>query len=212
MLALWDNLDLLNSGLVVMVVVGCLLTVFVVAALAFAIHFEAHRLAAGRDESKPAQTYVSVEHLLSPAERSYFGVLTQGLGGRCHVFCKVQIADLVKPAQHPSRYKRRCSLDRIGMRHVDFVLCDPATSRILGVVELDDPSPDRNPNRRANKLVDDVFAAAGIPLIRVPARPFHSVEETRELLGTFIGLRDLPATQTPDNVVELGAEARAMPK
>ena len=60
--------------------------------------------------------------------------------------------------------------NQITQKHVDFLLCDPGSMRPLLGVELDDASHER-PNRQDRDIfVDKVFAAAGLPLLRVPVQ------------------------------------------
>src|SRR5438046_32622 len=78
--------------------------------------------------------------LLTEAERSFFGVLDQALAGEYRLFAKVRLADVVRPVQGPSRSGRPAAFNSISAKHVDFVLCDPSSLRVVGVVELDDKS------------------------------------------------------------------------
>ncbi|MGA9453526.1 MAG: DUF2726 domain-containing protein, partial [Verrucomicrobiia bacterium] len=81
--------------------------------------------------------YEAVPALLTPAERSFFGVLQQALGSDYHVFAKVRLADIVRPVRNPSRSGWQSAFNRITGKHVDFVLCDPARLGVVGVIELD---------------------------------------------------------------------------
>lgn len=115
--------------------------------------------------------------LFSPAERSFLGVLDQVLGSEYRVFGKVRIADLIKPDNGAGR---QAALNRIIARHVDFVVCDPGNLSVIGVVELDDKSHDRDSRRRRDALVDGAFGSAGIPIARFPARMGYNLAEIRD--------------------------------
>jgi hypothetical protein len=78
-----------------------------------------------------APTYEAIHALLTPAERSFFGVLQQALASDYQIFAKVRLADIVRPVRSPSRSGWQSAFNRITGKHVDFVLCD---SERLGIV------------------------------------------------------------------------------
>src|ERR1044071_2895641 len=82
--------------------------------------------------------------------------------------------------QGPSRSGRQAAFNRISAKHVDFVLCVPASLRVVGVVELDDKSHRRLYRGLRDGLVDAALAGAGIPTIRVVARPTYSPVQLRD--------------------------------
>ena len=82
--------------------------------------------------------YEAVPALLTPAERSFFGVLQQALSSEYQIFAKVRLADIVRPVRNPSRSGWQSAFNRIIGKHVDFVLCDSAHLGVVGVIELDD--------------------------------------------------------------------------
>jgi very-short-patch-repair endonuclease len=61
--------------------------------------------------------------------------------------------------------------------HVDFVLCEPRTTRPVLVVELDDRRH-RQPGRaRLDAWKDTALSAAGVPVLRVEARGAYDAGE-----------------------------------
>ncbi|MFL7811545.1 MAG: DUF2726 domain-containing protein, partial [Anaerolineae bacterium] len=60
--------------------------------------------------------------------------------------------------------------NQITQKHVDFLLCDPGSMRPLLGVELDDASHRRTDRQKRDVTVDRIFAAAGLPLLRVPVQ------------------------------------------
>ena len=51
---------------------------------------------------------------------------------------------------------------------------------MIGVIELDDSSHKRDSRREADQFVNRVLAAAGVPIVRIPARRGYSPAEIRE--------------------------------
>ena len=128
------------------------------------------RQPAGVPRANGKQAYEAVPALLTPAERSFFGVLRQAVGSDYHLFAKVRLADIVRPVRSPSRSGRQLAFNRITGKHVVFVLCDMERLRIVGVIELDDSSHATFERGFRDALVDSALADAGIPVLRVPAR------------------------------------------
>lgn len=105
------------------------------------------------------------EHLLTPAELAFFEVLEPVVSASCRISTKVRLADLfdVRPGQG-----QQSAFNKIVGKHVDFVLTDPKTSRILGAIELDDSSHQRPDRQERDLFVNELFKIQKVPLIRVP--------------------------------------------
>src|SRR5881394_2166137 len=124
--------------------------------------------------------YEACESLLTEGELSFFRVLDQALAGEYRLFAKVRLADVVRPVQGPSRSGRQAAFNRISAKHVDFVLCDPASMRVVGVIELDDKSHRGLERGLRDTIVDAALAGAGIPIIRFAARQAYSPIQLRD--------------------------------
>ena len=66
---------------------------------------------------------------------------------------------------------------RINRKHVDFVLCDPASLQPRCAIELDDASHQRPDRAERDAFVEAVFAGARLPLLRLPARRAYAAQE-----------------------------------
>ncbi|WP_152541395.1 DUF2726 domain-containing protein [Kallotenue papyrolyticum] len=141
--------------------------------------------------SKPSTTTEAVEsfpyavrdRFLSPAELSFYHNLTQAVAGRAIVLCKVRLADLLyvrQPQEH------RSAFGKISQKHADFVLCAPRTMQPIAVVELDDSSHQRERRIQRDAFVDRALAAAGLPLIRIPAQRGYQLAEIQAALSPYI--------------------------
>jgi hypothetical protein len=127
-----------------------------------------------------AAAYEAAPALLTPAERSFFGVLQQAVASDYHIFVKVRLADIVRPVRSPSRSGWQSAFNRITGKHVDFVLCDSARLGIVAGIELDDRTHERFERRFRDALVDSALADARIPVLRVSARQSYSPVQIRE--------------------------------
>lgn len=146
----------------------------------FALLFLARLLMSRRASPETVLPYQKADSVLTAAERSFYGVLRQAVDGRFTVLAKVRLADLVVlPA---GTLNWRTYLNKIDRKHVDFVLCVPDNLTPLLVLELDDVSHERRDRRHRDAFVDRVFHAAGLPLLRVPARRSYAPGELRGLI------------------------------
>jgi very-short-patch-repair endonuclease len=127
-----------------------------------------------------ALPYRRKDYLLTAAERSFFGVLSNAVGSEFYIFPKVRLADLVFLPKGTAN--RQSHLNRVTAKHVDFVLCEPQKITPVLVIELDDASHDRQDRQSRDAFVDDALRAAGLPIIRVAARQSYSQSEISKLI------------------------------
>jgi Protein of unknown function (DUF2726) len=132
-----------------------------------------------------------VPTLLTPAERSFFGVLQQALASDYQIFAKVRLADIVRPVKNPSRSGWQSAFNRTTGKHVDFVLCHSERLNIVGVIELDDSTHERFERGIRDSLVNSALADAGIPVLRVRARQSYSPAQIRDQVQKLFRSNDI---------------------
>lgn len=139
------------------------------------------------------------DDFLSPAERSFFKVLREVVGERAILCTKVGLSDLfwVKHSD-PSRF--RIYTNKIDRKHVDFVLCDPATLQPLVALELDDKSHKRPDRQERDAFVDQVFEVAGLPLLHIPAKRGYRTEEIAASLSPYLEVTPSAPVPSPTAV------------
>ncbi len=124
------------------------------------------------------------DDFLSPAELSLFRVLRSELPVEWHLVAKVNLVDLFFIRQP---HRNQAARNRIDRKHVDFVICDGQTMKPLIGIELDDASHERKDRVERDEFVDQVFQAAGLPILHVKAergyQPAELIEEIRRRLG-----------------------------
>lgn len=134
----------------------------------------------GRDAGESVQPqlpYRKKDYFFSQAERSFYGVLVNAVAGEFVVLSKVRLADVVYVEKGTGAWQS--FFNRIQSKHVDFVLCMPELIQPVLVIELDDRSHDRDDRRRRDAFVDEALAAAGLPILHVPARQKYSPIELK---------------------------------
>jgi hypothetical protein len=125
----------------------------------------------------------NARHVIKPSRAVFFKVL-QNAGGQSVLICpKVRLADIIKPTE---KQNYQTALNKISRKHINFVLCDPATAKIFGVIELDDKSHKRADRVTRDAFVDSVFAAAGIQIIHFKGSASYSVEGIRQQLKSVL--------------------------
>jgi hypothetical protein len=108
--------------------------------------------------------YRSCGFLLSRAEAAFYRVARHALPESVLLFPKVRLIDVIK-----SEWRDASAKNRIIQKHLDFVIVEANSFRILGVIELDDRSHDRGDRMRRDAFVDKALASAGIPIVRIKA-------------------------------------------
>lgn len=154
----------------------------------------------GDGASREPLPYRQKDNFLSPAEISFFQVLRRVAGDPNHVCAKVRISDLLYVVDRRNNTRHANRIDR---KHVDFVICDSRTMQPQLVVELDDSSHKRKDRADRDELVDAAFAAAGLPILHVPAQrsysPEHLSQQIRSVMRSVSPSSDpAPADSNPD--------------
>jgi hypothetical protein len=156
------------------------------------------------------------DDFLSPAEFSFYKVLASIVGPRLVILTKVRLADIFFVIQQDEYISY---FNRIVPKHVDFLLCNPTTMKPIVGIELDDGSHSQITRQERDEFVDKVFEAAGLPLVRMPARMQYSAVEINEKINfLFYSMspvaKTIPPTQNQyanPNVVQTGIPAQGGP-
>ncbi|HND53529.1 MAG TPA: DUF2726 domain-containing protein, partial [Pirellulaceae bacterium] len=123
------------------------------------------------------------DDFLSAAEFSFYRVLLMAAADRAIVCPKVNLADIFFVA---SGYRSQAYHNKIDRKHVDFLLCEPQTMRPLCGIELDDSSHARRDRQARDEFVDQVFEAAELQLVRIPARAAYAPQQLAAMLAPLI--------------------------
>ena len=149
----------------------------------------------------PRSDIVMVEELpyrirddfLSPAELSYYRVLTTVIGPRATVCAKVRLADVLYVSRP---HENRAYFNRIAQRHIDFLLCEASTMEPVLAIELDDSSHHRPDRIESDAFLDEALQAAGLPILRVIPKPAYTHDEVVAALRPLLP-SDSPVESVP---------------
>jgi hypothetical protein len=123
------------------------------------------------------------DDFLSPAEFSFYKVLSSLGGTRLTIQSKVRLADVFfvsRPNENVTFF------NRIAQKHLDFLVCDSATMKLLLGIELDDASHKRNGRQERDDFVERVFEGAGLPLLRLPVQREYNTREIAAQITPFL--------------------------
>ncbi len=116
--------------------------------------------------AKSKLPYRQRDDFLSKAEMLFYRVLVSVVDRTYTICMKVRLADIVFVSVKEGWQSHQNRIDR---KHIDFLLCDKdSMTPVLGI-ELDDKSHSRQDRQDRDEFVNEVFEAAGLPILRVPA-------------------------------------------
>lgn len=130
--------------------------------------------------------YVKQGELLSPAERSFYGVLLQAIENNAHIFSKVRVADIITPKKGINRSAWQVAFNKISAKHFDFVLCDKNDLSVLCVIELNDSSHNSRKRIERDSFLESACSASSLPLLQFVAKHSYNISEIREKLMPHI--------------------------
>ncbi len=126
--------------------------------------------------------YREKQFLMSENEMKFFNALKKIVSTNETIFAKVRQADILEPnytQKHPAFWSR---FNRISQRHVDFVLCDKTTSRILTVIEINDKSHQRPDRVKRDWELRQALRETSIRLFEIPAKSWYDPTAIRTLI------------------------------
>jgi hypothetical protein len=112
--------------------------------------------------------------LLSRGELAFYRVLRAAIGRDYLITFKVRAADIISCGD--KSWKEGFGF-MVARHHLDYVLCDFRSTRILAAIELDDRSHEEVRRKRRDQFLNDAFAAAQVPLIRFRAAARYAPDE-----------------------------------
>ncbi len=143
------------------------------------------------DDTSEPLPYRLTKEFLSPAEISFYHVLRQVVEGNFTICTKVSLGDLFYPSTK-DRSKFQTYRNKIDRKHVDFLLCDPATMQPVLGIELDDGSHRQAARQERDIFVEEVFAAAGLSLFRQPVQHSYHVGQLTAGLQQYVAVGPAP--------------------
>jgi hypothetical protein len=159
------------------------------------------------DEPVEVFPYRLRDDFLSPAEFSFYRILSSVIGSERIIQSKVRLADIFFVARPNENAKY---FNKITAKHLDFLICDANSMKPMLGIELDDASHQKSDRIERDEFVDQVFQAANLPLLHVPNQRSYSTREIEALISPYIAIASIQpgtasseskqtAAQTPEN-------------
>lgn len=157
------------------------ITLVVVGVAAVAVAILARRreesASAGQRDEGGTLPYEKRRFLLTKAEKSFYLVLRQVVPQDHVLFAKVRLADVLDVRKGTEQ--RQGHRNAIIAKHFDFVVCDQQWLEPRVAIELDDATHGRADRQNRDSFLDRATAAAGLPLMRIPARATYDLRVLR---------------------------------
>ena len=128
-------------------------------------------------------SYESAGAMLSPAELSFYQVVSAAVGKSALLFCKVSMASIIRPHHELSDSRWRKLSREIESQQLEFVLIDAASLEPLCVLEFEDSSQIDDERQAHQKFIHSVCEAASIPWVMVDARGGFAINDIRQQLA-----------------------------
>ena len=143
--------------------------------------------------------YCVRDDFLSPAEFSFYKILSSLGGARLTIQSKVRLADVFfvsRPNENMTYFSR------IAQKHLDFLVCDSVTMKPLLGIELDNSSHMRDDRQERDDFIERVFQVAGLPLLRLPVQREYNTREVAAKIAPLLKDKINPSTTTsqPDTI------------
>jgi hypothetical protein len=140
--------------------------------------------------------YSANKYFFSAAERSFYEIIKRLVPAEHTLFAKVRLADLVHVSKASGSWQAH--FNRINRKHVDFVLCNRDLAPLVAI-ELDDSSHDGEQREARDIFVDQVLAAAALPIVHIRAKRAYAIDELRVALHPFLPARSPAEVSHPDS-------------
>ena len=135
---------------------------------------------------KKIYKYRKIERIVSPAERSFLGVLNAVLDDEVLILTKVRVADVLTPIPTQNRSIWQRAFNSISSKHFDFVLCKSDDLSIICTIALNDKSHSEADRQERDEFLRDACSGADLPLVEIQAKSGYMLQEVADLLKPYI--------------------------
>jgi hypothetical protein len=121
--------------------------------------------------------------VFTPAEKNFQNLLEQAMGHKYRIINRVKLSDIVTIRNGVSNRASQSAASNAEGKYLDFVICDRASMKLLGAVDLVDT------NGRGYKIKKDWFVsgaleAASVPHLRIKVKSNYTLDEIRACINS----------------------------
>lgn len=137
--------------------------------------------------------YKKRDDFVSASELSFYHTLGTFIENKAVICPKVAVKEVVFIGNSVGKDYIKY-FNWIAKKHVDFVLCEASTMRVVCAVELDDKSHQKEKRKQRDAFVDNVFDTAKIPLFHIQAKSGYTAEDFAIILN-YLSEQAVPALE-----------------
>ena len=162
-----------------------------------------------KNESVPdVLPYRLRDNFLSPAELSFYKILSTVIGSRFTIQSKVRLADIFFVARPNENFSY---FNKIAQRHLDFLVCDSSNMKPVLGIELDDSSHHKMDRQKRDKFMDAVFQTAKLPLLRFPVQRAYNTKEIATQIAPILKGETIPPDTQMQTLKTNDSSKKAVP-
>lgn len=132
-------------------------------------------------ENEPPSPYRTNNGILSDGELAFFSALCSAMPALVValnksqpplLLAKVRLADAIAVDETKTGIRTSAwwkAFNGISSKHIDFLLCNPVTTKPILAIELDDATHQRKDRKARDENVDAACKTAGLAILHVPA-------------------------------------------
>lgn len=126
------------------------------------------------------------DSLLTSTELKFYEYLKAAVKDDFGISLKTRLFDLFDFNERKAGWiSNQLHLNKIGKKHIDFVLFDLITAKIICCIELDDWTHIKKVNRKNDEVKNEYLRSVNIPLLRIPVANTYDVIKLRNQINVY---------------------------
>lgn len=135
------------------------------------------------------------ERFLSPVELLCHRRLCNAVGDRAIVCPKPRVLESLRLL---NAHRHLDDAMRIERKHIDFLICDPNSGHPMCAVQIDWWDEDKQEYRARERLLEQAFSRANLPVAHIPSNQLPGAVELRKRIADLMGLDFEPTSNKAD--------------
>jgi len=140
------------------------------------------------ESTKGEYEYNLNKSILTPAERSFYGVLKQAVGNDFDIFSKVRVADIFSPRKGYSKSAWQSAFNKISRKHFDFILSSKNDTSVKCCIELNDKSHNKSTRGLRDQFLQEICESTDLPFIQFATKSSYNIQTVKETIYEKLGI------------------------
>ncbi len=138
--------------------------------------------------------------IFTPAEKNFQNLVEQAMGPKYRIINRVKLADIVTIRNGVSNRASQTAVNNAESKYLDFVICDRASMKLLGVIDLVD-TQGRGYKVKKDWFVSGALEAASIPHLRIKVKANYTLDEIRACINSRLLGNNAPAPKVRGRII-----------